>query len=1604
MEEESLDQTKLEDVGLTNHNISLSSRELPSFDEPGPQPQPLPSFSSLDVSLGDERRPEPPNKPWSPDSFRMKVVDSLTIYTLPSPHVASFHPKDISCYYHPCVDDPKKHYRFKPVTIPAVPATDDTLAVPERTTTAHKMWIAIERLQQEWSRFVTIVKQQHDLDTVSYHKLFDVLKQYQKEVNEICAEKIANNVNPLALIAAALPYPYPYYQASKSHKTYAPTSKQSYFTRSNASTKYKGKEIAKQITPPSESAFEEDNDPEQAQRDKDMQKNLALIAKETVGSQVVQKTGIQCFFCKEFGHFAKECRKPKRVKDSTYYKEKMLLCKQAESNTCVVEKVDSNVIPDSPDMCDNDIQTDQNAEDECAALANLIAKFKLDVDKNKKIQKQSKKVNTSLDHELKEYKSILAETSRTLRESNSIRDSCLIALQNKQTGLEMYKTLNDRTLELCKEKASNVLLKEREQYFEIQDLKAQLQDKNIAISELKKLIEKCHGKSMETKFDKPYVVRQSNAQRIPKPSVLGKPTPFSDSLERKSFSKTKSVPKTNVPEGLSKSVATHNLPQTARQAVKNTNLRSTQMKDKVVPNNSQVKLKKTEVEDHHRISSISNKTKSVTACIDSLKSRTSNVNVVCATCGKCVFNLNHDACVFKFLNDVNARNKKPKVVPISTRKLKSQANKSVATPSKKTVASESTIKKSKSCYRMLYEKTINSGCTKHMTGNLKLLCNFVEKDQGTVRFDNDQFALILGYGDLVQGNITFSKVYYVEGLNHNLFSVGQFCDADLEVAFWKSTYFVRDLQGNDLCNTPILTNIAAKANLGTKKHTVVPISTRKAKSQANKLIVTPNKKKVASKSTKQKQQSYFRVLYENTNKAWKWWIEQQSPSRYKWVPKIKKQWVPKAKMQWVPKAKNDQIVQLILFIVDSGCTKHMTGNLKLLCNFVEKVYYVKGLNHNLFSVGQFCDADLEVAFRKSTCFVRDLQGNDLPVSNRGSDLYTISLQESTSTTPLCLMAKATPTQAWLWNRRLYHLNFDYISLLSKKDIVIGLPKLKGTKFLNKTLNAFFKEEGIKHQTSTARTPEQNGVVERRNRTLKALDYDNPNPVSQIQDVYSSADADVPSQQELDLLFGPLFEEFFNAGSNPSTKIPSTSAPSIHTNVHATENNNDQAEEGEQLQDDEFTNPFCAPAQEEAKSSSYNIGNSNVPTFNQPIVFEYRWRKDHQLEQVCGNPSRPIQTRRQLATDPKICMYALIVSTAKPKNIKEAMVDSAWIEAMQEELHQFDRLQSQELKTVSYHKLYDILKQHQHEVNEIRAEKIVRVANLLALVAQQQPVYHPPTHPTHYNQNFSTRSQQLATRNRGKAIINSPRPIYDQEPSMVDDDDDDETSKDKEIDKLMALISLSFKKIYKPTNNNLQTSSNIANQDNSPRINRNAGYESQRSGNVAEARENVGSSMVQNSGIQCYNCKEYGHVARECQKPKRAKHAAYHREKMLLCNQEEAGIQLNAEQADWKDNTDDKSDDQELEAHYMYMAKIQEVSPDVVDSGPIFDTEPEQKVQNDDHYDVFAIECQHPEQSESVHKTYLIEQDAHNVIIESVDMNYDSESIDQNDEDVDLAKE
>nr|GEV79578.1 retrovirus-related Pol polyprotein from transposon TNT 1-94 [Tanacetum cinerariifolium] len=238
---------------------------------------------------------------------------------------------------------------------------------------------------------------------------------------------------------------------------------------------------------------------------------------------------------------------------------------------------------------------------------------------------------------------------------------------------------------------------------------------------------------------------------------------------------------------------------------------------------------------------------------------------------------------------------------------------------------------------------------------------------------------------------------------------------------------------------------------------------------------------------------------------------------------------------------------------------------------IKRVYYVEGLNHNLFSVGQLCDADLEVAFRKSTFYIRDLKGNDLLTCSRGMNLYSITLQDTNCPNPICLMAKATSSQAWLRHRRLSHLNFDTINLLSKNYIVVGLPKLK-----------FVKD----HLCSSCELG-------------KAKRKDGEN-----LDKMKEKDKTVTTSNELDLLFSPMFDELLNGSSmvvsnssavsaadapnqryhhitplyNHSTTAPTCQIPSLAPTVSSSENLNQTGSyaENDQVADDEFINIFCTP--------------------------------------------------------------------------------------------------------------------------------------------------------------------------------------------------------------------------------------------------------------------------------------------------------------------------------------------------------------------------------------------------------------------------------------------
>nr|GEU53360.1 retrovirus-related Pol polyprotein from transposon TNT 1-94 [Tanacetum cinerariifolium] len=199
--------------------------------------------------------------------------------------------------------------------------------------------------------------------------------------------------------------------------------------------------------------------------------------------------------------------------------------------------------------------------------------------------------------------------------------------------------------------------------------------------------------------------------------------------------------------------------------------------------------------------------------------------------------------------------------------------------------------------------------------------------------------------------------------------------------------------------------------------------------------------------------------------------------------------------------------------------------------------------------------------------------------SRGINIYSITLQDTSTPNPICLMAKASSSQAWLWHHHLSHLNFDSINLILKYDIVTGLPKLKFVK--DRLCSSWYSTQSRAYR-----------VYNKRKRVI-------------IETIHEYA----------------------------------------------------------QVNGDKFINIFSTPIQERKETSSRYVDSSNMHTFYQRHPSEYRWTKYHSLKQVIGNPSQLIRTRRQLETDGEMSMFALTVSRTEPKNIKEAMVDSAWIELM-----------------------------------------------------------------------------------------------------------------------------------------------------------------------------------------------------------------------------------------------------------------------------------------------------------------------------------------------------
>nr|GEV82168.1 retrovirus-related Pol polyprotein from transposon TNT 1-94 [Tanacetum cinerariifolium] len=323
------------------------------------------------------------------------------------------------------------------------------------------------------------------------------------------------------------------------------------------------------------------------------------------------------------------------------------------------------------------------------------------------------------------------------------------------------------------------------------------------------------------------------------------------------------------------------------------------------------------------------------------------------------------------------------------------------------------------------------------------------------------------------------------------------------------------------------------------------------------------------------------------------------------------------------------------------------GNLKLLINFVWKfmgtvrfkndhvaiimgfgdlqwgnilitrVYFVEGLGRNLFSIGQFYDSDLEVAFRRNACFIRNLEIVDLLKGDRSKNLYTINLHEIASASPICLMAHASSTKSWLWHQRLSHLNFDTINDLAKNDLVSGLPKFK----YHKEHLCPLCEQGKSKRASHPPKPVPNS---RQRLHLLHMDLCGPMRNASINgkqklDIsflhvfgalcYLKNDSEdigklgaKDDTGELDLLFEAMYDDYI--GGQPSatarTVLPAQEPQDV-----------DELNPNAMVDGNTFVNPFANPSTRAAESSSsHNVDPSNMHTF----YHEFQWTKDHPLEQ------------------------------------------------------------------------------------------------------------------------------------------------------------------------------------------------------------------------------------------------------------------------------------------------------------------------------------------------------------------------------------------------------
>ncbi|GKB89449.1 retrovirus-related pol polyprotein from transposon TNT 1-94 [Tanacetum coccineum] len=450
-----------------------------------------------------------------------------------------------------------------------------------------------------------------------------------------------------------------------------------------------------------------------------------------------------------------------------------------------------------------------------------------------------------------------------------------------------------------------------------------------------------------------------------------------------------------------------------------------------------------------------------------------------------------------------------------------------------------------------------------------------------------------------------------------------------------------------------------------------------------------------------------------------------------------------------------------LFGAIMGYEDYMIGD-----SVISRVYYMEGLGHNLFSIGQFCDSDLGVAFRKHSCYVRDTDGVEVIKGSCGFNLYTISVEDMMKSFPICLLSKASKNKSWLWHRPLNHLNFGTVNDLARKDLVSGLPRLnfekdhlclacqlgKSKKHTHtpkientnlEVLNTLHMDlcglmfTWVKFLRSKDETPEvvikflkqiqiglnkttpqQNGVVERQNRTLveaaRTMLIFSKAPMFLwaeavvtawlVPNLVPAAPYVPPTNKELEILFQPMFDEYLepprversvspapavpvlvNSASTPSSTTIDQDAPSPSHSSSSSALQSPSLKQGvtaestimeenlfAPVDNDPFVNVF-APEPSSDASSSMDVSLAESTYVTQTHHHFRKWSKDHPFNNVIGNPYRPVSTIKQLATDALWCLYNSVLIKFKPKNFKSTITEDCWFQAMQDEIHEFDRL-------------------------------------------------------------------------------------------------------------------------------------------------------------------------------------------------------------------------------------------------------------------------------------------------------------------------------------------